>query len=225
MAEVLRMARMLSREGPLAPGPQFLMIVAEAHAKLYPRVRIQFLDDPRVEVILDRRRSQRRRETCTHSPERRRGERRHTPDYWEDLRYHPVVLIPPASRRAVADHVHSTPTSWAAGGAMDASEGLGQVRQQIDQLRRWLVAGQELLGDVVPELAQTVEDEHRRREDLARELDRREGELGRLRAEVERLARERTATADAIGAAVREIEELTRRAAEKLRGYTGLLRS
>jgi hypothetical protein len=56
--------------------PRYLFIVARGHPDVYADLQRQFLGNPEVEVLVDRRLSERRERQESHEPERRRGERR-----------------------------------------------------------------------------------------------------------------------------------------------------
>lgn len=56
--------------------PRYLFVVARSHPEVYADLKRQFLGNPDVEVLLDRRLSDRRQRRDEHEPERRRGERR-----------------------------------------------------------------------------------------------------------------------------------------------------
>ena len=56
--------------------PRYLFIVARDRADVYADLHRQFRGNPEVEVLVDRRRSDRREHQESHDPERRRGERR-----------------------------------------------------------------------------------------------------------------------------------------------------
>jgi hypothetical protein len=56
--------------------PRYLFIVARGHPDVYADLQRQFLGNPEVEVLVDRRLSERRDHQEPHQPERRRGERR-----------------------------------------------------------------------------------------------------------------------------------------------------
>jgi hypothetical protein len=56
--------------------PRYLFIVARGHPEVYADLQRQFLGNPEVEVLLDRRLVDRREHQEPHEPERRRGERR-----------------------------------------------------------------------------------------------------------------------------------------------------
>ena len=56
--------------------PRYLFVVARDHPEVFADLQRQFLGNPDVEVILDRRLTDRRRRQDGHAPDRRRGERR-----------------------------------------------------------------------------------------------------------------------------------------------------
>ena len=56
-----------------------LYIVARDHPELYERLRGNFTNEPGVQVIRDRRFSERRQRPKTRSPERRQADRRSRP--------------------------------------------------------------------------------------------------------------------------------------------------
>jgi len=84
---------------------------------------------------------------------------------------------------------------------MDTTDGVTRAHEDIDQLCRrlcqWADTGQELLGRLAPSLVK-----------IRHDLEERDNELMRLRAEVERLTRERAAIAEAVEAAMRKIDRL-----------------
>lgn len=59
-----------------------LYIVSRDKTALYEKLKQDFADDREVEVVLDRRSTQRRRQASEHKPERRRGDRRRPLDGW-----------------------------------------------------------------------------------------------------------------------------------------------
>jgi hypothetical protein len=56
--------------------PRYLFIVARGHPDVYADLQRQFLGNPEVEVLVDRRLAERRGSQDPHELERRRGERR-----------------------------------------------------------------------------------------------------------------------------------------------------
>jgi len=63
-----------------------LIVVARDQQRLYEYARRAFAGNPTVEIVLDRRRAERRREDELRTPERRRGDRRVTLEVDDRLR-------------------------------------------------------------------------------------------------------------------------------------------
>jgi chromosome segregation ATPase len=75
--------------------PQYLFIVARDRPNILERARERFKNDPRIEVIIDRRRGERRRNSSNAglASERRRAERRRPDGLGSDLRVHPALVV------------------------------------------------------------------------------------------------------------------------------------
>ncbi len=71
----------------------YLLIVARSQPDLWHHLKDNFAGDDKVEVILDRRRGQRRQRIQAHEPERRQGERRRQPNLDKDLTYRSFVIV------------------------------------------------------------------------------------------------------------------------------------
>jgi hypothetical protein len=73
-----------------------LVIVSREHPDLYVYLRDRLAADPDVEMILDRRLGERRRELQPTQPQRRRRDRRTRPEVDADLRLrsHVIVTLP-----------------------------------------------------------------------------------------------------------------------------------
>jgi hypothetical protein len=72
---------------------RYLVITARNRSELHAYLRRQFSPDDLVQVLLDRRRGERRHRPQLHDPERRRGDRRSQPgkDNW--LQYHGLLIV------------------------------------------------------------------------------------------------------------------------------------
>lgn len=68
-------------------------IVAHDQLELWHRLKQDFSGDEEVEVILDRRRGERRQRRETHEPEQRRADRRRLLPPDQDLRFRSFVII------------------------------------------------------------------------------------------------------------------------------------
>jgi len=73
-----------------------LFVVSRRHPDLYDYLRERFASDSAVEVIADRRVSERRREQVPRDDERRRADRRRRPEVEVELqtRSHAIITIP-----------------------------------------------------------------------------------------------------------------------------------
>jgi hypothetical protein len=73
-----------------------VFVVARPHAELYQYLRERFASDTAVEVILDRRFTQRRQRQLWHQTERRHGDRRCRPEVDIELqsRSHAIITMP-----------------------------------------------------------------------------------------------------------------------------------
>jgi hypothetical protein len=73
---------------------RYVFIVSRAHPWLYRHLVERFQDDPDVQVVLDRRLADRRRQPSIALPhERRRSERRRVVAAEEDLRVHSHYIV------------------------------------------------------------------------------------------------------------------------------------
>ena len=70
-----------------------LFIVARGQPDLWHRLRRDFGEDEGIQVILDRRRDDRRQSVQAREPERRRAGRRRQPSIDNDLRYRSFVIL------------------------------------------------------------------------------------------------------------------------------------
>lgn len=74
---------------------RYLFVVSRAHPWLYRHLVERFEDDPNVDVMLDRRIAERRRESTRpkNATDRRRGERRRRVGPEEDLQIHSHYIV------------------------------------------------------------------------------------------------------------------------------------
>lgn len=72
---------------------RYLLIVARNQPDLWLYLKNNFAGDEKVEVILDRRRGERRQRIQAHESERRRAERRRQPNLEKDLTYRSFVIV------------------------------------------------------------------------------------------------------------------------------------
>jgi len=72
---------------------RYLLIVVRGQLSLYDYLTRNFAGDEKVQVLLDRRRGERRQTVQPRKPERRRAERRRRRGSKQDLRSQSVVII------------------------------------------------------------------------------------------------------------------------------------
>ena len=70
-----------------------LFIVARGQPDLWHHLTRDFAGDEEVQVLLDRRRGERRQHLQPNEPERRRSDRRRQPSIDNDLRYRSFVIL------------------------------------------------------------------------------------------------------------------------------------
>jgi hypothetical protein len=182
---------------------RFLVVVARHATDVFAEISEQFLDDPRVEVLQDRRHGERRKSRATNGDDRRLQDRRRSPGYWEDMRYHPVVIVPtwrPFEARLVTPP--SLPPTQE-GKPMETVETPAQAwPANVDA---WARETQHILTRVIPQMVQDSEDLRRRAGSaeehvtrLKREVEDLQSEVTRLGAEVDRLTAERATMTEAV---------------------------
>lgn len=150
---------------PNAAGVRYLFIVARNNPDILARVQERLHDDPRIEVIADRRYGERRRFGAPHVPERRGGDRRRSTNVWNDLRIYPTLV---AQR-----HVDSY---------AELERKLAGASSENHRLRDTIGELQRLVDKLIAEDEQLRTDNTRLREEIA-ELQRRMGALATADAE------------------------------------------
>ena len=201
-------------------GVRFLVIVARHESQLFLRACIRFFDNPAVEVLLDRRRDGRRQHTQPFEPDRRRADRRHSADYWEDLRHHPVTIVPVTTAgRDVPMPQHLTTSE---GETMETIDDFTHTKTRLDQ---WTREGEQLIGHVIPSLIEEWNSHRQQVQRLRQEVKEKESEIAALRGEIEELKRERTEMAEATSSYLSEINRITTEVARRLKGTDDRVRS
>jgi hypothetical protein len=167
------------------PGARYLLVVSRAAGPRLAQVRDWFGADPAVHVILDRRRAERRRVQRPVAVERRRGERRRPADFWQDIRFHPVVLVPLARGEGAgpAPPGGSEPVESKESEMMDATMA-NEARQRV---LTWAQEAQHILGRVIPSVFEEHEALRRRVEDAERDCERLRAENNLLRDQLNEL--------------------------------------
>jgi hypothetical protein len=216
------------------PGRRLLVIVRPDRSGLVPRIQRLFAGDPDgIDVIVDRRRDERRRGTVAIPTERRRRDRRAA---GAGRGGDASIVI----RRQSPPGLDYTPRNRTKGEVRMMSVESKQARDE-DEVRRWLEAGQTQLASLLEllhehgRLRERVESSERENERLRgvtyeneqlrnrletseRQADQLRQTMGELRAENERHQKEREEAAERLNHLVNEI-------AQRLRPGTGAPRS
>ncbi len=196
---------------------RFLVVVSRHEGDLFSRISEQLLDDPRVRVILDRRHLERRQDSRMYWRERRLIQRRQQPDYWEDMRYHPVIVVSTRKSSESRESEFASEPELAPEPSIPEVEtmepdSLTDVRRRIED---WTRDGQDILNKVLPQIFEQHDDSRQRAEmaegrsaQLAAEVERLHGEMARLQDEVERLRRDGAEMAETVQRALTDIGRL-----------------
>jgi len=186
---------------------QYLVVTGRNHPDLYGYLRRQFAGDEKVQVLLDRRHEERRREGDPHKPDRRKGDRRGGRGKDNGLSSHGFVVIRQFSG------VQWRPPWWGRDMAEMRSElekraGLAEAKASDARnlVVSWVTEGQRLLG-IVPRLLREHEQIAARAEAAERKCERYEEEARHLRSENEHFRRERRQTAETLKALTRQLIE------------------
>ena len=119
-------------------GVRYLFIVARKNPDILARVQERLHDDPRIEVIADRRYGERRHSVAPRSPDRRRGDRRRPTNVWNDLTIYPTLV----AQRHVDSYAELERKAAAAAADNELlREYVGDLERRIDAL----IAGDEQL--------------------------------------------------------------------------------
>jgi len=184
---------------------QYLVVTARNHPDLYGYLRRQFAGDEKVQVLLDRRHEERRRQGDLRKPDRRKGDRRGGRGMGNGLTSHGFVVIRQFSG------VQWRPPWW--------GPDMGDVRAEFEKraglaeskaidarnlVASWVTEGQRLVG-IVPKLLREHEHIVARAEAAERKCERIEEEARRLRIENEHFRRERRQTAEALKALTKQL--------------------
>ena len=198
-----RLVRTRSRPETLRDARGFLVIVERKSEALFVRLSELLLEEPRVQVLLDRRQRERRQRGVRPPVERRQADRRSLPDYWGDLRHHPVVIRPTTTIPDLTLLSDKEPDT------MEITEALTQPRQRLDD---WMRNGTQLFARLVDEneaLQLRVKSAEAHAQQVTETVQELEHELSRLRAEIDDFKTQRGQVVEAVQTWVGEMGRLT----------------
>ena len=118
-------------------GVRYFFVVARRNPDILARVQERLSGDPRIEVIADRRESERRRLTAPRAPERRTADRRRPTNVWNDLTIYPTLV---AQRHVPSYAALEQAAARAAGDAQALGVDNDRLRTTIADLERLLEA-------------------------------------------------------------------------------------
>ena len=148
-------------------GVRYLFIVARKNPDILARVQDRLHGDPRIDVIADRRYTERRRTAAPHAPERRGPDRRRPTNVWNDLTIYPTLV----AQRHVDSYAELEQKLAAASSDRERLvDESGRLRASIDDLERRIeafTAGEEQLRAENARLREEIAELQRRLNALA----------------------------------------------------------
>jgi hypothetical protein len=186
---------------------RYFVIAARNRSDFYGYLKRQFSPEDQMQVLLDRRRDERRHRLEAHDPERRRGDRRsrQAKDDW--LQYYGLLIVrqPPEVERR---------PSWLRPGMPEDSVGVvSQARAEgskeiegHERVIEWVTEGQRLFN-FVPRLFQEHGHLTGRAEAAERKCERLEQEVRALRGENESFRKERRQIVESLKTLARQLVE------------------
>jgi hypothetical protein len=184
---------------------RYLVVAARNRQDLHDYLRRQFSGDEKVEVLVDRRRGERRRRLDPQEPERRRGNRRSGPGTDDRLYYYGLIIVrqlPEGQRR---------PPPWISRLSEEAVE-LGLQRrpeepkasESRERVTGWITEGMRMSG-LVSKLLREQGHVAARAEAAERKCERLEEEMTRVRRENDHFRKQRAQMAEVLKTLAKEL--------------------
>ncbi|HSB72103.1 MAG TPA: hypothetical protein VLT62_22465 [Candidatus Methylomirabilis sp.] len=183
----------------------YLVVAARNRQDLHDYLRRQFSGDDRVEILLDRRRGERRRRIDPHEPERRRGDRRSGPGTDDRLHYYGLIIVrqlPDGQRRPVP--WISRPSEEAVNLAGPRKPEETKATESRERVTTWISEGVRMSGlgsKLLREQGQVVA----RAETAERKCERLEEEVTRVRRENDHFRKQRAQMAEVLKTLAKEL--------------------
>lgn len=186
---------------------RYFVIAARNRSDLHAYLKRQFSPDDNMQVLLDRRREERRHRQEAREPERRRGDRRSRPDKDDWLHYYGLLIV----RQLLG--VESPPSRLVAGMAeepvginsLSRTDGSKAIEAR-ERVIGWVAEGQRLFN-LVPRLIQEHGHLTARAEAAERKCERLEQEIKNLRSENEYFRREKRQVVETLKTLARQLVE------------------
>jgi hypothetical protein len=181
-------------------------VVSTEHPDLYHYLAERFASDEKVEVILDRRRRDRRQQAVPVEPERRMMDRRLRPDVDAELETRSHVILKTELEGTDIAAVRQRLAHWVSEGEHLAAAVLPELFASHEALR------------VKAQLSERAAEEYRRQLDAARqELDVRRWEVDALRSENDRARAQRAELASMFEDRLNRLARMIQALAHRLR--------
>jgi hypothetical protein len=184
---------------------RYLVVAARNRQDLHDYLRRQFSGDDRVEILLDRRRGERRRQLDPHEPERRRGNRRSGPGTDDRLYYYGLIIVrqmPNGQRR---------PVPWISRLAEEAVELAvprrpeeARATESRERVSAWISEGVRMSG-LVAKLLREQGQVVARAEAAERKCERLEEEITKVRRENDHFRKQRAQMAEVLKTLAKEL--------------------
>lgn len=186
---------------------RYLVVTARNRADLYSYLRRQFSPDGEVQVLLDRRRGERRRRQESYESERRRGDRRSQPGKDDCILYYGLLVVRQLSESQWRPSRVESGMAEESGG-LDGLSGV-EGTQAIDARERvigWVTEGQRLFN-LVPRMIQEHGHLTARAEAAERKCERLQQEIRSLRSENEYFRREKGQVVESLKTLAKQLVE------------------
>lgn len=186
---------------------RYFVIATRNRSDLYTYLKRQFSTDDKVQVLLDRRREERRHRQEAREPERRRGDRRSRSNKDDWLHYYGLLVVrqmlevesrPARLELGMADELVGSVT-------LPRAEGSKAIEAR-ERVIGWITEGQRL-SSLVPRLFQEHGHLRARAEAAERKCERLEQEIRNLRTENEYFRRERRQVVETLKTLARQLVE------------------
>jgi hypothetical protein len=184
---------------------RYLVVAARNRHDLYGYLRRGFSEDDRVEILLDRRRGERRRRPDPHEPERRRTDRRSRAGKDDRLYYFGLLIV----RQLAGAGWRPLPS---VSRALEEPARLGSQRRLEDpkagearaRVANWITEGVRMTG-MVEKLLREHGQLRARAEAAERKCERLEEEINKVRRENDHFRRQRIQMAEALKTLAKEM--------------------
>ena len=184
---------------------RYLVVAARNRQDLHDYLRRQFSGDDKVEILLDRRRAERRRRLDPHEPERRRGNRRSGPGTDDRLYYYGLIIVrqlPEGQRRPPPWISRLSEEAVELGGPRRPEE--AKASESRERVTAWITEGMRMSG-LVSKLLREQGHVAARAEAAERKCERLEEEITRVRRENDHFRKQRAQMAEVLKTLAKEL--------------------